>query len=125
MKCSLNVPPPPPRTIGDISPSSVQQSANIPRDTPRFKMSQTLRRYIADTSAMFLTCSRKHRRYIFDVIVHVTDSLGDPSPILSRRRYYGDAFACAFYLFSSSSIFANRTKVISSLCSPQCTIPSP
>ena len=42
---------------------SSQQSANIRRGTPKFKMSHIHRR------TMFPTCSCNHRRCIFDVIV--------------------------------------------------------
>ena len=57
-----------PNTIGDISPNSAEQSANIRRCTPRPKMSQTHRRHIGGTSATNRQCSCKHRRCIFDVI---------------------------------------------------------
>ena len=40
-----------PNTIGDISPNSAEQSANIRRCTPSPKMSQTHRRHIGDKSA--------------------------------------------------------------------------
>ena len=38
-----------PNTIGDISPNTVELSADIRRCTPRPKMSQTHRRHIGDT----------------------------------------------------------------------------
>ena len=37
-----------PNTIGDISPSSAEQSANIRQSTPRLKMPQAHRRHIGD-----------------------------------------------------------------------------
>ena len=46
-----------PRTIGDISLSSAQQSANIRCGTRRLKMSQ----HIGDTTALFPTCRCQHR----------------------------------------------------------------
>ena len=43
-----------PNTIGDISPNSAEQPADIRRCKPRLKMSQTHRRHIGDTSAMLV-----------------------------------------------------------------------
>ena len=84
-----------PNTIGNISPNSAEQSANIRRSTPRVKMSQTHRRHIGDTTRR---CPWKHRRCIFDVIISpmVWWSIADPSPMFpscsaKHRRCYGDA----------------------------------
>ena len=83
-----------PNTIGDVSPNSAEQSANIRRCTPRPKRP----RHIGDTLATHQRCSCKHRRCIFDVIISpmVWWSIADPSPMLpscsaKHRRCYGDA----------------------------------
>ena len=43
-----------PNIIGDISPNSAEQSANIRRCTPRPKMSHSHRRHVGDKSAMLV-----------------------------------------------------------------------
>ena len=84
-----------PNTIGDISPDSAEQSANIRRGTPRLKVSQihrrhigdtsaTHRRHIGDTSATHRRRSCKHRRCTFAVIISPMfwGSVADPSPMV-------------------------------------------
>ena len=60
-------------------------------------MSQTPRRQISDISAMFLTCSCKHRRCIFDVIILRMTWVLHRRCSRTTRRCYGNVFACVLY----------------------------
>ena len=93
-----------PKTIGDISPNSAQQSANIRRSTPRFRISQT----IGETSATRRRCTQHARVNIGDVYRcdNIADDLCDPSPMFpncsaKHQRCYGDVFACVLFYLQS------------------------
>ena len=54
-----------PRSIGDISPNSAKQCTTVGEHSMRHIKVKN----VADTSAMFPTCSCKYRRCIFDVVI--------------------------------------------------------
>ena len=111
-------------------------------------MSHTHRRHIGDTSAMFSTCSRKHRRCIFVVIVprmiwvihrrfsptalrSIGDTMAMFSPVCSifhpaiRQQNKGDLFIHDLILQPQGIYVVPRKIPPPFICYPQGTMPLP